>query len=77
MSHHREICATKTPYVSLSEAQHMARRVRKATGIRSTPYLCQICGFWHTTSLNRKASRRARKAVQRELANTTTNTTKD
>lgn len=65
---HRENCALKIPYLSRREARHQAKRVTQSTGIRSKVYQCQVCGYFHTTSLPTKRARRARQAVKRELA---------
>lgn len=64
---HQENCANKIPYVSRQEAKHQAKRVTQKTGIRSKVYVCQVCGYFHTTSLSTRIARRARQAVKREL----------
>ncbi len=64
---HREKCALEIPYVSRQEAKHQAKRVTQSTGLRSKVYECQVCGYFHTTSLPTRAARRARQAVKREL----------
>lgn len=65
---HQQQCANKIPYVSRQEAKHVAKRVTQSTGRRSDVYRCQICEFFHTTSLSKQVARRAKQAVRRELA---------
>lgn len=68
MTYHQENCAGKIPYVSRKEAKHNARRVQARTGVKTDVYLCQVCGEFHTTSLSKFSSRRARQAVRAELS---------
>lgn len=67
MDWHAQNCANKIPYVSKQEARHNAERVRRNSGVQCHIYSCAVCGYFHTTSLTRAASRRARKAVLKEL----------
>jgi len=69
--YHQRNCANKIPYLTRREAKHAARQVQSKTGVRSDVYLCQVCGEFHTTSLSRYASRRAKQAVRRELQTST------
>ena len=67
-SYHQDNCAGKIPYVSRKEAKHNARRVQSRTGVKTEVYQCQVCGEFHTTSLSKFSSRRAKQAVRAELS---------
>lgn len=67
MTHHQDNCAHKIPYLTRKEAKHNARRVQSKTGVKADVYQCQVCGLFHTTSLSKFASRRAKQAVRAEL----------
>ena len=70
LAYHQRNCANKIPYLSRREAKHSAKRIQSKSGVRSDVYECQVCGYFHTTSLSKYASRRARQAVKRELLTT-------
>jgi rubrerythrin len=67
LAYHQQNCANKIPYLSRREAKHAAKRIQSKSGVRSDVYECQVCGYFHTTSLSKYASRRARQAVKRVL----------
>jgi rubrerythrin len=71
LAYHQQNCANKIPYLSRREAKHAAKRIQSKSGVRSDVYECQVCGYFHTTSLSKYASRRARQAVKRVLQTST------
>jgi hypothetical protein len=46
-------CAAKAAYTNRSEVSTFLRR----TGDPGTPYTCQFCGFWHVTTMPKKAQK--------------------
>jgi hypothetical protein len=46
-------CATKAAYTTRSEVTTYLRQ----TGFPGLPYTCQFCGFWHVTTMSKKAQK--------------------
>ena len=46
-------CAAKAAYTTRSEVSTYLRQ----TGYPGTPYTCQFCGFWHVTTMPKKAQK--------------------
>ena len=44
-------CAKKVAYTDKATAKRKAKEYLKRTPIRQRPYLCQLCGYWHLTSM--------------------------
>lgn len=60
-------CADKRCFVSRREAATFIKRHH----FKTKPYKCPLCDFWHTTSLDKKNARFARRAIS--TARRTTN----
>lgn len=59
----QEMCATKAPYTSRSEAVTFTKR----HDYPLTPYACPWCGHWHLTSYDRVRAKAFNRRLKRLL----------
>lgn len=57
----RSVCPTKVPHESRKEATIFASK------LGGSPYLCPFCGYWHNTTMDRKAQRDFKRRLSRIL----------
>lgn len=53
-------CAAKAAYVTRGEVSTYLRQ----GGFPGTPYACQFCGFWHVTTMTKKAQKTLRRKIR-------------
>jgi hypothetical protein len=54
-------CKKKIPYDLKSHASSVAKDSRNKRNGKLIPYKCDICGFWHLTSVSKSKKRRHKK----------------